>query len=94
MKLQGKICQYGACGRTFSATSVFDKHRTGPFTHNVLTRECMTDEQLLAKGMYQDAKGRWHGSKWVRNADSPIACASGYGDRQNPVGEGGYELRP
>jgi hypothetical protein len=63
MKLKGDKCQCTACGRFFNSTHAFEKQRTGPFSHNVLSRECRTDEQMLAKGMCLNSKGLWIGSK-------------------------------
>lgn len=58
-KLKGNHCQCARCGKYFNSLSAFDKHRTGPFTHNVLSRECMFTEQMIAKGMAENAKGFW-----------------------------------
>lgn len=78
MKLRGNHCQCGACGRYFNSLTAFDKHRTGPFSHNVLSRECLTDEQMVAKGMSVSAKGWWVGSKY---ANPSRAYDSRTGDR-------------
>jgi hypothetical protein len=45
------------CGRTFASLSAFDLHRTGKFQHKM--RRCLTEQNMLAKGMVQNAKGWW-----------------------------------
>jgi len=55
MKLTGLRCQCTECGRVFSRTSSFDAHRTGDYGKD---RRCMTEEEMLAKGM-QSTDGVW-----------------------------------
>jgi hypothetical protein len=45
------------CGQTFTSLSAFDLHRTGKFQHKM--RRCPTEQDMLAKGMVQNAKGWW-----------------------------------
>jgi hypothetical protein len=44
------------CGRDFGGVRAFDMHRTGRYEDG---RECLSDEAMLAKGMYINAQGRW-----------------------------------
>jgi hypothetical protein len=57
MTLTGNRCQCAACGRYFSRTSVFDKHRTGDFGKD---RRCMTDDEMQQKGL-RIVGGLWRG---------------------------------
>ena len=59
MKLRGDHCQCAACGLYFNSTYAFDKHRTGPYTHDLTTRRCLSVEEMTAKGMVISATGWW-----------------------------------
>src|SRR5271167_3571109 len=84
MKLTSDKCQCTVCKRYFNSTRAFDKHRTGPFSHNVLSRECRTDEQMIAKGMSHNAKGLWITSKRVKFT----AAQRGFSDlNTKPMGQ-------
>lgn len=41
----------------FTSLSAFDLHRTGKFEHK--KRRCLTEQEMLAKGMVQNEKGWW-----------------------------------
>lgn len=45
------------CHQMFTSLSAFDLHRTGKFENN--KRRCLTEQEMLAKGMVQNAKGWW-----------------------------------
>ena len=45
------------CHRIFASLSAFDLHRTGKFERK--KRRCMTEQQMLTRGMVQNAKGWW-----------------------------------
>jgi hypothetical protein len=57
MKMLGNSrnqCQ--GCKGYFNSVSAFDKHRTGNHGSN---RRCMTEEEMLAKGMSLNSDGFW-----------------------------------
>lgn len=56
MKLTGHRCKCAGCGNYFSRASVFDKHRTGPYTD----RRCMTDLEMTEAGL-RAIDGIWKG---------------------------------
>jgi hypothetical protein len=58
MKLNGARNQCRGCKRYFNSNGAFDKHRTGD--HGV-DRRCMTDEEMIAKGMVLRDDGFWRG---------------------------------
>lgn len=60
LPLKGNRCYCRSCDKYFSRISVFDKHRTGEFGKD---RRCMTDDEMVAKGMHTDALGVWRGKK-------------------------------
>jgi len=51
------------CHQTFAATRPGDDHRTGK--HELRTgpdrRRCRTTDEMLAVGLWRDARGVWHG---------------------------------
>ena len=59
MNLRGDHCQCAACGEYFNSTYAFDKHRVGPFTHDLRTRRCLTPDEMRVKGMAQKPEGWW-----------------------------------
>ena len=59
VKLRGDHCQCAACGLYFNSTKAFDKHRTGPYTHDLSTRRCLAVEEMHAKGMVISSTGWW-----------------------------------
>lgn len=58
MRLTGHRCQCAACGKFFSRSSVFDKHRTGEYGGG---RRCMTAAEMEEKGMRLTEAGVWVG---------------------------------
>jgi hypothetical protein len=45
------------CKHTFTTVRAFDLHRAGSFRQR--TRRCMTEQEMLAKGMTRSRKGWW-----------------------------------
>jgi hypothetical protein len=45
------------CNQTFTSLSAFDMHRTGKFERK--KRRCLTEQEMLARGMVQNAKSWW-----------------------------------
>jgi hypothetical protein len=64
MKLTGDRNQCRGCNSYFNSTDAFNKHRTGP--HN--RRRCLTDVEMLGKGMVKNAAGFWVGSPMPQRA--------------------------
>lgn len=50
--------QCTACGQLFARTSLFDKHRTGPYSGR---RRCLTTAEMQAKGWRLLDSGYWVG---------------------------------
>jgi hypothetical protein len=46
-----------ACNQMFTSLSAFDLHRTGKFKRKM--RRCLTEQEMRARGMVQNAKGWW-----------------------------------
>ena len=65
MKLTGDRNQCQGCKQHFNSTAAFDKHRTGDFG---VSRRCLTEAEMLAKGMDRNAAGFWVGSPMPRAA--------------------------
>lgn len=60
-----------ACHETFTGTTSGDRHRVGDPAIYVgpKRRRCLTDEEMRAKGMAQNARGQWTNggtSPWAR----------------------------
>lgn len=75
-RLSGQLCQCTICGHTFGGERGFDLHRTGEYAQRGKgsTRRCMTDEEMIAAGLSQDAR-----SIWRRPQPSRFAAAMGKG---------------
>ena len=56
MRLTGDRNQCPSCLLGFNSTPAFDKHRTGPFDGG---RRCLTEVEMLAKGMAISSSGYW-----------------------------------
>ena len=64
---------WGICHKTFSATSVGDKHRVPvamKLSKNkvMMVRDgyrdrCLTEDEMRRLGMYDDDRGVWHGAQ-------------------------------
>ena len=59
MKLTSDRNQCQGCKAYFNSASAFDKHRFGQ--HGV-DRRCLTEPEMLAKGMAKNAAGFWVGT--------------------------------
>ena len=55
----GRMEHCPACHQTFTGATAGDMHRVG--THGV-DRHCLTETEMLAKGMGVDSRGRWKSS--------------------------------
>lgn len=62
MKLNGARNQCRGCNRYFNSNGAFEKHRIGE--HGV-NRRCMTEEEMIAKGMVLRPDGFWRGEVMV-----------------------------
>jgi len=60
MKLTGDRNQCQGCKAYFNSTAAFDKHRAGDHGKD---RRCLTEPEMLAKGMALNAAGFWVGSR-------------------------------
>ena len=57
-----------ACRLVFSSVSAFDMHRVGPY--NPPGRRCLTDREMLNKGMVRNNRGVWTtGEFWAKPDD-------------------------
>lgn len=55
-------CQCSGCGKGFSGTAPFDRHRVGKYAelgHFKGTRRCLTAAELAGRGWMKSAKGFW-----------------------------------
>lgn len=57
--LRGDRNQCAGCDLLFNSTHAFDKHRHGEHGNG---RRCLTESEMLAKGMVKGADGFWRGS--------------------------------
>lgn len=58
-RLTGDRNQCAGCGSLFNSTRAFDMHRAGEFG---VGRRCLTEAEMLAKGMVIGADAFWRGS--------------------------------
>jgi len=81
MRLTGDRNQCQGCKQYFNSTAAFDKHRTGDFGGG---RRCLTDNEMLAKGMDRNSAGFWVGSLMPRAGSlwTPRSRDHGSVDRQ------------
>lgn len=49
------LCKCQDCGRTFDNMRSMNFHRTGAIPN----RRCMTNVEMIERGMYQGQNGRW-----------------------------------
>lgn len=54
-------CRCQGCGAQFNSTAAFDKHRTGNYgtVREPGDRRCLTESEMLSKGMAVNGRGRW-----------------------------------
>ena len=57
----GKQNHCTVCHQTFASERGGDSHRVGPYEPPG-ARRCITVDALAAQGMWQDARGVWHGA--------------------------------
>jgi hypothetical protein len=50
-----RFCRCSVCGKYFNSAYPFDLHRTG----HPEQRRCLTDEEMVGRGMLLNAKGYW-----------------------------------
>lgn len=65
-KLTGDHNQCQGCGCYFNSTHAFDKHRVGEWGSQKnprANRRCLTEAEMLARGMVQNARGWWISEK-------------------------------
>lgn len=55
------------CQKKFNSLTSFDDHRTGSFSKG--ERRCLSVEEMHAKGMAQDATGKWRGQSDEQNRE-------------------------
>jgi len=65
MRLTGDRNQCQGCKVFFNSTAAFDKHREGPHGAG---RRCLSEAEMLAKGMAKNSAGFWVGSPMVAGA--------------------------
>ena len=65
MRLTGDRNQCPSCSLGFNSTLAFDRHRTGPFDGG---RRCLTESEMLAKGMALASSGFWVASQMRQEA--------------------------
>lgn len=60
-RLTGSRCMCRGCGEYFNSTTVFDRHRVGPFApiNRPNTRRCLTAAEMTAKGWLLNGAGFW-----------------------------------
>jgi len=51
-------CECMACGKVFGSITGFDKHRVGRYSFDN-TRRCLSDKELIAKGLHKNPDGVW-----------------------------------
>lgn len=52
---RGTLCN--SCGKLFTGTTAFDKHRTGRY--EPLQRRCLSDHEMHRRGFQQNFKQEW-----------------------------------
>jgi hypothetical protein len=58
-RLTGLRCCCGACRQTFNSVTAFDTHRTGDYGNRGANRRCLTEAEMVAKGMSRNRLGYW-----------------------------------
>lgn len=76
----GETCECAACGRFFSTTSNFDRHRAG--SHDDNTRRCLTADELTAKGMFE-RNGVWKQLPAERRVYGETVAILGAGENES-----------
>lgn len=58
-RLTGSRCRCQTSGEYFNSTSVFDRHRVGPWRDQGTHRRCLSANEMTARGWSLNAKGFW-----------------------------------
>jgi hypothetical protein len=66
MKLSGDRNQCRGCGKYFNSTGAFDRHRVGK--HDAGGRKCLSEAEMLGRGMVLRDDGFWRGREMLRSA--------------------------
>jgi hypothetical protein len=58
------LCLCSACGKDFGGVRAFDLHRVGKHEYDYNPdhpdgRRCLSEQEMLARGMYLNESGRW-----------------------------------
>ena len=70
MKLVGQRNQCQGCKKYFNSNTAFEMHRRGEFG---VDRRCLTEEEMLARGMALNAKSFWVSELNERTFNKEIA---------------------
>lgn len=68
LKVNHTYCKCSGCNKYFKSVSAFDKHR---YSKNREPRRCLSDEEMIKKGMAINSSGYWISEAWdgvLRNA--------------------------
>jgi hypothetical protein len=82
MKLTGDRNQCQGCKQFFNSTAAFDKHRTGQ--HGV-DRRCLTEPEMLDKGMAKNSAEFWVGSPMANAGDRYWQNSADHGQAEGDV---------
>lgn len=74
LKLTGQRNQCPSCGEHFNSNFAFAKHLVG--TVATAERRCMTEAEMIDKGMSKNSKGFWVTASMSDNLISSIKCNS------------------
>ena len=87
VKLRGKVSLCRSCGKVFTTTSTFDKHRTGKYDIAApeFGRRCLTTEEMDSKGWGVNQRGRWKRSFLVNPRAYVIRHAATWEGAATPV---------
>lgn len=70
MKLTGQRNQCQGCKQYFNSNTAFEMHRRGEFG---VDRRCLTEEEMLARGMALNAKSFWVSELNERTFDKELS---------------------
>lgn len=70
MKLVGQRNQCQGCKKYFNSNTAFEMHRRGEFG---IDRRCLTEEEMLARGMALNAKSFWVSELNERTFDKELS---------------------
>jgi len=58
-KLTGSRCRCTNCGELFNSASVFSRHRFGSLKGGSVNRQCLTVDEMIARGWVHNVRGFW-----------------------------------